>query len=65
MVRLWKKGREETCRTRINLYCYIARMNIKRDWLVCDRVALHKCNVRRPATCEKLLHAPTGYVHQK
>jgi hypothetical protein len=31
-------------------HCYIARMNIKRDWLICGHVALDKCNISRRAT---------------
>jgi hypothetical protein len=30
-----------------NNYCYIARVNTKRDWLTCGHVALDKCNVSR------------------
>ena len=49
----------------IKLYCYIASVNTKRDWLICSHVALDKCNVSRPrAISEKLLPAPTGYVHK-
>ena len=28
--------------------CYIASVNIKRDWLIYSHVALDKCNVSRP-----------------
>jgi hypothetical protein len=31
-----------------NIYCYIASVNTKRDWLICSHVALDKCNVSRP-----------------
>jgi hypothetical protein len=45
-------------------YCYIASVNTKRDWLICSHVA--KINAMYPARaiCEKLLSAPTGYVHK-
>ena len=39
-------------------------MNTKRDWLICGHVTSDKCNVSRRATSEKLLLAPTGYVHK-
>jgi hypothetical protein len=38
--------------------CYIARMNTKRDWLICGHVALDKCNVSRRVTSEKLFPSP-------
>jgi hypothetical protein len=38
-------------------------VNTKRDWLICAHVTSDKCNVSRRATSEKLLPAPTGYVH--
>jgi hypothetical protein len=44
--------------------CYIARVNTKRDWLICVHVTSDKCNVSRRATSEKLLPAPTGYVRR-
>ena len=46
------------------LYCYIASVNTKRDWLICGHVTSDKCNVSRRATSEKLLPAPTGHVHK-
>jgi hypothetical protein len=46
------------------VYCYIASVNTKRDWLICSHVALDKCNVSARAISEKLLPAPTGYVHK-
>jgi hypothetical protein len=48
----------------VNLYCYIARLNTKRDWLIFGHVTSGKCNVSRRATSEHLLPAPTGYVHK-
>jgi hypothetical protein len=33
-----------------------------RDWLICEHVALDKCNVSWRATSEKLLPASTKYV---
>jgi hypothetical protein len=45
-------------------HCYIARVNTKRDWLICGHVTSDKCNVTCRATSEKLLPAPTGYAHK-
>ena len=45
--------------TVLYIYCYIASVNTKLDWLICGHVGLHKCNVSRRATSEKLLPAPT------
>jgi hypothetical protein len=39
--------RKKTC-------CYIARVNTKRDWLICGHVTSEKCNVSRRATNETL-----------
>jgi hypothetical protein len=46
-----------------NTFCYIARVNTKRDWLICGHVTSDKCNVSRRATSEKLWPAPTGYTY--
>jgi hypothetical protein len=42
--------------------CYMARVNTKRDWLICCHVTLDEYNVSRWATSEKLLPAPSCYV---
>ncbi len=38
-------------------FCYIARENTIRDWLICGHVALDKCNVSRRETSKQLLPA--------
>jgi hypothetical protein len=37
------------------LYCYIASVNTKRDWLICSHVALDTCNVSRPGNKWKIV----------
>jgi hypothetical protein len=45
--------------------CYIAKVNTKRDWLICGHVTSNKCNASHRATSETFLPAPTGYVQMK
>jgi hypothetical protein len=46
--------------------CYIARVNTKRDWLICGHVTSNKCNVSRRATSEKLFPArPATYINKQ
>jgi hypothetical protein len=47
------------------VYCYTARVNTKRDWLICGHVTSDKCNVSRPSNKWKIVaRPPTSYVHK-
>jgi hypothetical protein len=53
----------------LSIISYIARVNTKRDWLICGHVTSDKCNVSRRATSSEKLEVKiprfrfTGNIH--